>query len=526
MAARNVITIPQTIDPKTRMAYESLRKRKVAGYARVSTSNEEQITSYKNQVKYYTNYISSNPMWDFVGVYTDEGISGTDTRRRAGFIQMMEDARNGKIDLIITKSISRFSRNTLQCLDAIRELKSMNVEIYFEKEQAYTFDPKGELLISILSSLAQDESRSISENISWTIHRKYQNGEFSLPYKHFLGYEKGEDGLPSVVPEEAAVVIKIYEMYVYGKTPGTIARILTEQGIPTPAGKKKWRDSTVNSILSNEKYKGSAKLQKSFTYDFLEKKKKINEGELPQYYIEHSHEAIISPDVFDEVQAEIERRKAIGKSYSGDSVLSGKIICGDCGDFYGPKVWGSNTKYRKTVWQCNSKFKCSDKPKCTTPHVTEEQIKNSFIRIYNNMILDSKQLIEDAELMIKKVCSFDASELVDLETEIEIVEKMLYEHVKDTASKISNQDAYVSKYDSLHKKYEALCEKIKEVKLQQKKKSDKEKEVRRLITRLSEQNDLLQLFDERIWLTAVNRVVVYHDGTIVFEMKNGMKYEA
>lgn len=264
---------------------ESRRKR-VAAYARVSTEQDEQLSSYEAQVEFYTRYISGNPAWEFVSVYTDEGISGTNTKKREGFNRMVTDALAGKIDLILTKSISRFARNTVDTLTTIRKLKEKGVEVYFEKENIYTLDSKGEIMLTIMSSLAQEESRSISENVTWGKRRSMEEGKVFFACKHFLGYGKDSDGQLYIVEKEAETVRSIYKMFLDGKTVRTIADFLTGQGIPTPGGKKNWSVSTIMSILQNEKYKGDALLQKTYTADFLTKTIRKNKGELPQYYIE------------------------------------------------------------------------------------------------------------------------------------------------------------------------------------------------------------------------------------------------
>src|SRR5699024_3090596 len=324
--ARAVTVIPPTIQPITHLARNAVVRRRVAAYARVSTSSEEQLTSYEAQVDYYTRFIQSKPEWEFVRVYTDEGMSAVDTKKREGFNQMVRDALDGKIDLIVTKSVSRFARNTVDSLVTVRKLKEKGVEVYFEKENIYTLDSKGELLITIMSSLAQEESRSISENVTWGQRKRFADGKVSLAYSHFLGYRKGDNGLPEIVPEEAETVRWIYSLFLSGKTTSSIAGLLTREGIPTPAGKRKWAASTVESILKNEKYKGDALLQKAFTVDFLTKKQKKNEGEVPQYYVENSHPAIIDPAEWKLVQRELERRKAIGRSYSGNSIFSSRLV--------------------------------------------------------------------------------------------------------------------------------------------------------------------------------------------------------
>lgn len=302
----NVTVIPATRNFHTGIRKDAVTQKKTAGYARVSTDSEEQQTSYEAQVDYYTNYIKNNPEWEFVGVYTDEGISATGTKHRDGFNQMIQDALDGKIDLIVTKSVSRFARNTVDSLTTVRKLKEKGVEVYFQKENIYTLDSKGELLITIMSSLAQEESRSISENVTWGQRKRFADGKVSIAYSSFLGYQKGEDGQMEIVPEEAEIVRLIYRMFMQGKTPYAIAKYLMEKKIPTPTGKQRWQHRTIENILTNEKYKGDARLQKCYTVDFLSKKRKVNEGEVPQYYVEGSHDAIIAPAEWQMVQLEIQ----------------------------------------------------------------------------------------------------------------------------------------------------------------------------------------------------------------------------
>ena len=232
-----VTKFPATLNLFTSMPIASTRKRRVAAYARVSTDSEEQATSYAAQVSYYTQYINAKQEWEFAGVYTDKGITGTNTRKRDGFNRMVQDALDGKIDLIITKSVSRFARNTVDSLTTIRLLKEHGVEVYFEEQNIYTLDSKGELLITIMSSLAQEESRSISENVTWGQRKRFADGKVSMPYKHFLGYRKGENDQPEIVPEEAEVVWRIYRMFLEGKTPTGIKKVLEAEGVPTPAKK-------------------------------------------------------------------------------------------------------------------------------------------------------------------------------------------------------------------------------------------------------------------------------------------------
>ena len=246
--AKNVTVIPATLNIHTKTPTKERVRRRVAAYARVSTDSEEQLTSYEAQVDYYTRFIQENPDWDFVEVYTDEGISAVNTKHRDGFNRMIRDALAGKIDLIVTKSVSRFARNTVDSLTTIRRLKEAGCECLFQKENIMTFDSKGELLITIMSSLAQEESCSISENVTWGQWKRFSDGKVSIPYGQFLGYRKGADGLPEIVPEEAEIVRRIYREFLQGKSTNAIAAMLTEEGVPTPGKRTVWQRATVESI--------------------------------------------------------------------------------------------------------------------------------------------------------------------------------------------------------------------------------------------------------------------------------------
>ena len=517
--------IPATKNRFTALPTASVARRKVAGYARVSTDSEEQQTSYEAQVDYYTCYIQSREDWEFVGVYTDEGISATNTKHRDGFKQMVKDALAGKIDLIVTKSVSRFARNTVDSLTTVRKLKEHGTEIYFEKEQIFTFDSKGELLITIMSSLAQEESRSISENVTWGQRKRFADGKVSMPYKQFLGYEKGEDGAPVINEEEAAIVRLIYRLFLEGKTPAGICRYLEQQDIPTPSGKQKWSQTTVNSILSNEKYKGDALLQKKFTTDFLTKKMKVNEGEVPQYYVERSHDAIIEPLEWDMVQAEIARRRSLGRAYSGNSVFSSKLVCGDCGDFFGQKVWHSNDPYRKVIWRCNGKFK--GEKKCATPHLDTETIQQKFLVAYNRLMADRESVISDCTLMrqvLSDTTALDA-ELDSLNEEITVVAELVKTCVKENASTAQSQEEYAKKYNGLLARYEKATTRLAEVTAEKERKHDQDRELRLFIGALKKQPLVLEEWDERLWIAILDRATVFRDGRIAFKFKSGREIE-
>ena len=518
---RSVRMIPATINPLTRLPSMSVQRRRVAGYARVSTDSDEQFTSYEAQVDYYTRFIQSKPEWEFVKVYTDEGISGTNTKRREGFKEMISDALAGKIDLIVTKSVSRFARNTVDSLVTIRKLKEHGVECYFEKEGIYTFDGKGELLITIMSSLAQEESRSISENITWGQRKSFSDGKVHLPYKRFLGYEKGTDGRPAVVEEEAAIVRLIYRLFLEGKTQSGIGKYLESLGIPSPGGKQKWSMTTITSILTNEKYKGDALLQKRFTVDFLEKKMKPNEGEVPQYYVEHSHAHIIEPDEWDHVQVEFARRRALGGSYSGKSSLSAKLVCEDCGSFYGSKVWHSSDKYRRTIWHCNSKF--GNQEKCSTPTLQTETIQQMFIIAYNRLMSNRKQILEDCELMRRSLTDFDTldARIEQLTEEAKMVEELVRAVVKENASTAQSQEAYLKRYETLTLQYEVVTGDLERLQKERIFRSQQDKSMALFIRTFKRQPEVLTDWDDTVWTMMVEKAIVHRDGRITFVFYNG-----
>ena len=389
--AKNVKVIQATSPILSAQSQFSVKKRRVAAYARVSTEKDEQQNSYEAQIEYYTRYIKSNPEWIFAGIYSDEGITGTNTKRRDGFNKMIEDALAGDIDLIVTKSVSRFARNTVDSLTTVRKLKDKGVEVYFEKENIFTLDSKGELLITIMSSLAQEESRSISENTTWGQRKRFADGIMSLGYSTFLGYKKGANpGDMEIVEEEAVIVRRIYDEYLAGKSPGEIAKRLTADGIPTPAKKTKWHPSTIISILHNEKYRGDAKLQKCFTTSFLDHKMQKNTGQLPIFYVSENHPAIIKPEVFEMVQEEFRRREAAGGRAQCVSIFSGRIVCGDCGCFYGRKKWHSDTKYMSWRWHCNNKF--MKREHCQTPTLKEQSLEECFVAAFNSILARKEEI--------------------------------------------------------------------------------------------------------------------------------------
>lgn len=520
-APRAVTIIPVKIETLPFNVMSMAAHKRVAAYARVSTNTEEQLTSYEAQVDYYTRYIQSKDEWEYVKVYTDEGISATSTKKRDGFNDMVNDALAGKIDLIITKSVSRFARNTVDTLTTVRKLKEKGVEVYFEKENIYTLDSKGELLITIMSSLAQDESRSISENVTWGQRKRFADGKVSLPYKRFLGYKKGPDGLPVIVEEEAEIVRLIYRLFLYGKSPSFIASMLTDEGILTPGGKANWRPNGVISILTNEKYKGDAILQKKFTVDFLTKKQKVNEGEVPQYYVANSHPAIIEPEIFDLVQYELKQRKESGRWTSSAHCFSGKIFCGECGGLYGSKVWHSNSQYRRMVWQCNEKHRGGEK--CRVTHLTDEQIQAAFLAAFNRL-LDSKAEILAAYDEIIRVLTDNTAldaESAELQGECDVVMELTRKCVQENAQTALDQEEYRRRYTALTERYAAARARMTEIDALRLERTAKRANIMRFLKMLVKQGDLITEFDEELWYITVESVTVYADQRLLLTFRDG-----
>lgn len=481
-------------------------RRRVAAYARVSTDKDEQFTSYAAQVEYYRNFIQGHKDWEFVDVYSDEGISGTSRKHREGFNRMISDAMAGKIDLIITKSVSRFARNTVDSLVAIRSLKEKGVECYFEKENIYTFDNGGEILITLMSSLAQEESRSISENIKWAWKHKFEKGEFTLPYSRFLGYDKGEDGKPKVNEQEAEIIRHIYSDFLSGKSPYTIARELENKGIKTPSGNDKWCIHTLQSILSNEKYAGDALLMKTYSTDFLTKTRKRNHGEVKMYDVRESHEAIVSHEIFDLVQEELKTRgMSAGKPYSS-GLFAGKIICGDCGTPYGAKVWHSNDKYRRVIYQCNHKF--SNGKKCTTPHFTEDEIKAVFVKAANILLSDREEILDNIGSIVSRINN--TSELEEQQVRLETAIDVLSSRLRSEISKgpISEQDIASGKYAALNKEYTEDYEKLQKVKTEISRRKNRASELRIFMDNLRNSNAVISEFSEELCVAMLDHMTV------------------
>ena len=464
MTERIVRKVEATRQMHTMAPLRALTRRKAACYLRISTRSDEQENSLENQRAHYEELFATSPDYEFAGCYYDDGVSGTGISHRHGFQQMVNDALAGKFTLILTKSISRFGRNVVDSISTIRKLKEYGVECIFEKENIHTFDPKSSFILTIMTAMAENESMSISENVTWGMRQGFAQGKIALPYSHFLGYRKGEDG-PEVVPEEADVVRMIYRRYLEGNSPGQIVKELEAAHIPSPTGKEKWHPSTINSMLTNPCYKGLTIRQKTFTTDFLTNKSKKNEGELPQYIIENSHEAIIPEETWELVQLERERRSRMGTKFSAKGPLASRLVCADCGAFFGSKVWHSRDQYRTVIWRCNDKYKpgvsrLSGKEKCVTRHVTEEEVYGAFGEIVNKLIAQRPTVIAACEQILTDL--METSSLDTKKAKLEAEQTRITERVEQLMTRASREvvDDFTEQYAALEAQMNRVSEKL------------------------------------------------------------------
>ena len=417
-------------------AMEIMKKEKVAAYARVSTDHEEQQSSLAAQTDYYRKKILANPEWEFVGIYADDGVSGITFNRREAFNRMMQDCRDGKITMILTKSISRFARNTVDSIKFIRELKALGIGVMFEKENIWTLDSKGEFLLTVMSSLAQEESRSISENITWGHRKRMADGNYSVAFSRFLGYDRGINGEFVVNDEEAKTIKRIFALTLQGYSSRAVCQRLEDDGVLAPGGQENWCQSTIIHICTNEKYKGDALLQKSFVPDFLTKKQQQNKGELPQYYVKGGHPAIIDQDLFDHIQEILTHRAEEASKFSGIDPYSDKFWCGACGDHYGLRPWHSVNH----VWVCRSRSRKGHL--CSNIHIHEyafhvfvKEIMVDLLDNHSSVISECKKLINSyvtdekrkakAKAYTHKLINTPADDTVDGEEPLYIINSIV-----------------------------------------------------------------------------------------------------
>jgi len=513
---KSITVIPARKRVGNTVTAEAKPKLKVAAYCRVSTDSDEQASSYEVQVEHYTQFIQKNSGWELAGIFADDGISGCNTKKRSKFNRMIEECMAGKIDMIITKSISRFARNTLDCLKYIRELKEKNIPVFFEKENINTMDSKGEVLLTIMASLAQQESQSLSQNIKLGLQYRYQNGEVQVNHNRFLGYTKDEEGHLIIEPAEAEVVKRIYREYLEGGSLLQIARGLEADGILTAAGKAKWRPETLKKILQNEKYIGDALLQKTYTVDFLSKKRVKNNGIVPQYYVENSHEPIIPRDLYMQVQEEMIRRANLHSGakwkkrvYSSKYALSSIVFCSKCGDIFRRIAWNNRGKH-STVWRCCTRVEHGPK-KCDAPTIQESDLQDAVVKAINLTLGNRDSMMDVLQENIEAVIRQEE------ETSAEGINAKLEELQKELLRLANSKKDYNSVADEIDRlrelKQEALTESAE--------REGVKKRIAEMREFLDNQTTEILEYDEQLVRRLIEKVTVY-DERFEVQFRSGM----
>ena len=515
----NVTIIPARQRVGSRKKDEERPKLRVAAYCRVSTDSDEQATSYEAQIEHYTAYIQKNPEWELAGIFADDGLSGTDTRKRGQFNLLIEECMAGKIDMVITKSISRFARNTLDCLKYIRQLKDKNIPVFFEKENINTMDSKGEILLTIMASLAQQESQSLSQNVKLGLQFRYQQGLVQVNHNRFLGYTKDEDGRLIIEPQEAEIVKRIYREYLEGASLQQIGKGLETDGILTAANKKKWRPETLRKILQNEKYIGDALLQKTYTVDFLSKKRVKNNGIVPQYYVEGSHEAIIPRDLYMQVQEEMVRRanlhsgaKRKKRVYSSKYALSSIVYCPRCGEIYRRIAWNNRGKH-SIVWRCCTRVEHGPSA-CDAPTIQESDLQNAVIKAIHEVLGEKDAVLPILEMNIVEALNNDSS------SEVSEIDRRLGELQQELLRLANTKNDYTEVADEIYR----LREERQAILVQDAECDGKRQRIEEMKAFLEEQANLPAEYDEQLVRRLVEKVTVF-DEKITVRFKSGVEID-
>ena len=495
------------------------KKLRVAAYCRVSTDSDEQAGSYDAQIKHYTNQIESNPEWTLAGVFADDGISGTNTKKRDEFNRMIEKCLAGEIDMVLTKSISRFARNTLDCLKYVRQLKEKGVAVYFEKENINTLDSKGEVMITIMASLAQQESESISKNVKLGIDFRNKQGKVQVNHNRFLGYTKDAEGHLIIDPEQAEVVKRIYREYLEGASLDGIAKGLEADGILTGAGGSRWHTSTLRQILTNEKYIGDALLQKTCTIDVLNKTRVKNNGIAAQYYVEDDHEAIISKELYMRVQEEMVRRRNVqtrpnGKKcvYSCIHCFSQIVVCGKCGDIFRRIHW-NNHGCRSIVWRCAGRLEGSSSA-CSARTVNEKELEQIVLKALDELLGAKTTYKEQLQHNLALVLRNDTSVQKD-----RIEERLLV-----LQQELMNRAAKRESYDDIAEEIYHLRELKQQTDSDETVKAIQMERIKELQDFIGQQENTLTEFDEKLVKRWVRWITVWDDHYTV-ELKSGLSID-
>lgn len=508
-------------------------KKRVCAYCRVSTDNIEQKTSYDAQVDEYTKRINNNPDWEFVKVYADEGISGTSTKKRVAFNEMIDTARRGEVDLILTKSISRFARNTVDCLSYIRELRLIKVEIYFEKENIYSSDPKVDFLLTIMSSIAQEEARNISENVKWSIQKKFKEGVPQVNHKRFLGYTIDEKKKQLViVPEEAEVVRLVFKMYTDGRSMKEIVDKMMSLGYKTGASKVKWNESTVRCILRNEKYVGDLLQQKTVTLDYLTHKRVKNKEIAPKFYIEDNHEPIIDREIFDLAQ-KIRKDRAAAKrgenkntsKYNARYPFSSLLICNCCGRSLKRRYWNVNSPAQRVMQQCGSYLE--GKGNCKAKAVYNDVLEGATLQLINELFIGKTDIMKVIKDAIKKVIALPEVEKMIIKINNEIEEKeTLINNLIDMKMKTPSFDDSIfnNKYGELKFQIEGLYEQLRKLEIEHVNKFNTTNRIEKIDNFLDIQDNKVEEITADLLKAFIHKVLVVERDKVIFCVASTKSY--
>ena len=513
---KNITVLPARKNAARQNNDDEKPKLRVAAYCRVSTDSDEQATSYETQIEHYTSYINGHPDWTLAGIFADDGISGTNTKKREEFNRMVDECMAGNIDMVITKSISRFARNTLDCLKYIRQLKEKSIPVYFEKENINSMDSKGEVMLTIMASLAQQESQSLSQNVKLGLQYRYQQGEIQINCARFLGYTKDENKHLVIVPEEAEIIKRIYREYLEGASMLKIARGLEADAILNGAGKERWHTSNINQILRNEKYIGDALLQKTYTVDFLTKKRVKNNGIVPQYYVEGSHEAIIPREVFMQVQEELVRRRIVhtspnGKTrtFSSNHCFAQIVICGNCGEVFRRVHWNNRGK-KSIVWRCVSRLENTGLF-CDARTVLESTIEQVLVTAINNTLSGKDTFLPTLKDNIATVL------IRENDQTLAGIDKRL-EELQTELLKLATSNA---DYDKVGDEIHRLRNQKQKLQVENVNRDELKKRMADMSTFLKKQTTALTEYDEQLVRRLIEKVTVYEDKFTV-EFKSGV----
>jgi len=533
--AKSVAYIPSRLkEIKDKMMHRQLR---VAAYCRVSTDQEEQQSSYQAQIDYYTDKIAQNPEWSLAGIFADEGISGIHAKNRTEFMRMISLCKKGEIDLVLTKSISRFSRNTIECIGYIRLLQEKGIPIVFEKEGINTMEVASEMTISLLGSFAQAESESLSKNVTWGKRQGFKNGNVSINYTNFLGYEKGPDGKPQIVPEQAHVVRMIYKWFLEGQSVEGVRKLLEANNHLSPGGNEKWTVTTIRSILSNEKYVGAALLQKTYVSNFITKKVRKNNGELPQYYVTDHHEGIIEKDVFYKVQEELTRRsgkrKVADKSvktehgkYSSKYALTELLISGTCGTQYRRVIWTKKDK-KKALWRCINRLEYGTKYCTDSPSLEESVLHQAILNGINRLAENKDDLISTIKesLSIAIQGSDEKSNTFMMENKIQELNDTMLALVQVVSKSGGDEDRYDSKFKSISDEIKRLQLVLDAQKEQETAENKSNSRLRDLFRILESETLTLNTFDDILVRQIVDTIKVRSKDKILIIFNGGFELE-